>query len=49
VPYLYLPDTLVAYWDKFGIPETLPKYYTFDDGLYAMAWSISTWWSKSAH
>ena len=46
VPYLYRPYSLVAYWNRFAMPATLPKFYTFDEGGYAMAWSISTWWAK---
>lgn len=51
VPYLYPPYQLVSYWDRFGIPATLPKYYSIEyysiqDGLGAMPWPISTWWAK---
>jgi microcin C transport system substrate-binding protein len=46
VPYLYRPYALVSYWDLFGIPATLPKYYTLDDGLYGLPWAPSTWWMK---
>ena len=35
VPHWYTPDIRLAYWDKFGQPETLPPYNpTF----------IDTWW-----
>ncbi len=51
VPYLYRPDRLVAYWDKFGIPSIAPKYYSIDyyviqDGLGGKVWPVSTWWAK---
>jgi microcin C transport system substrate-binding protein len=51
VPFLYRPDRLVAYWDKFGIPATTPKYYSLDfyviqDGLGGKVWPASTWWVK---
>jgi peptide/nickel transport system substrate-binding protein/microcin C transport system substrate-binding protein len=50
VPQLYQPSYSVSYWDKFGIPKTLPKYYTideFNDDTWP-TWAVSGWWSKSA-
>jgi microcin C transport system substrate-binding protein len=51
VPYLYYPDSFVAYWDRFGMPSTLPRYFTIEtgplNGLGAMAWPVSTWWAKN--
>ena len=48
VPYQYRPRTMIAYWDRFGIPATIPKYYSVEDGLnYLMPWPIATWWDKS--
>ena len=31
VPDLYGASYRVSRWDRFGIPKTLPKYYTIDD------------------
>ncbi len=39
VPHWYKPSHTIAYWDKFGRPETKPK---FDRGI------LDTWWSKDA-
>jgi len=47
VPYIYRPFLMVAYWNKFGIPETTPKYYSIEDGIDAMPWPIATWWLKA--
>jgi len=40
VPNWYIATHRVAYWDKFGIPATLPLYYAAD------AWMRMTWWKK---
>jgi hypothetical protein len=42
---------MVAYWDRFGIPAVMPKYFSIDyfqmqDGLGGMPWPIATWWTK---
>jgi microcin C transport system substrate-binding protein len=39
VPHWYKPSHTIAYWDKFGRPETKPK---FDRGI------LDTWWSEDA-
>lgn len=51
VPFRYRPSHMAAYWDKFGIPATMPKYYSMDyyiiqAGLGARVWPDSTWWIK---
>jgi microcin C transport system substrate-binding protein len=51
VPFVYRPDRLVAYWDRFGIPATMPKYYSIDyyiiqAGLGGKPWPLFTWWVK---
>jgi microcin C transport system substrate-binding protein len=47
VPYQYRPNTMIAYWNHFGMPATLPKYYSVEDGLnYLMTWPLDTWWEK---
>ena len=40
VPHFYAASHRVAYRDVFGIPATLPKYYT------APSWVLKTWWRK---
>jgi microcin C transport system substrate-binding protein len=51
VPFIYRPYRLAAYWDIFGIPAVMPKYYSVDyyeiqDGLGGKPWPVSTWWAK---
>ncbi|WP_459872209.1 extracellular solute-binding protein [Endothiovibrio diazotrophicus] len=41
VPQWYIPYFRIAYWDKFGLPKTLPLYYG------AESWMLTTWWAKS--
>lgn len=40
VPNWYIGTHRVAYWDRFGRPEQLPKYYG------AESWMIRTWWKR---
>jgi microcin C transport system substrate-binding protein len=40
VPNWYIATHRVAYWDRFGIPATLPLYYNAD------SWMRMTWWKK---
>jgi len=42
VPNWYIASHRVAYWDKFGMPATLPLYYSAD------SWMRMTWWKKQA-
>ena len=39
-PHWYIASHRIAYWDKFGFPETLPVYFS------AEGWMLSTWWFK---
>lgn len=39
VPHWYKASHTIAYWDKFGQPETKPK---FDRGI------LDTWWFEGA-
>ena len=41
VPNWYIDRHRVAYWDRFGFPDTLPLYYN------ATPWVLATWWRKS--
>ena len=47
VPDLYAADEKASYWDRFGMPEKRPKYFTIESPNSDMvAWPISTWWLK---
>lgn len=41
VPNWYVPTHRIAYWDKFGFPDQLPRYYS------AMEWMLRFSWAKS--
>ncbi len=41
VPNWYINFHRVAYWDKFGLPDTQPLYYDPTN------WLLKTWWIKS--
>ncbi|KZE25960.1 peptide ABC transporter substrate-binding protein [Crenobacter luteus] len=40
VPNWHIPYHRVAWWNRFGQPATLPRYYD------ASNWAIQTWWAK---
>jgi len=42
VPQWFIAYHRVAYWDKFGRPDTLPKYFN------AKSWMIQSWWLKKS-
>lgn len=42
VPNWYINVHRVAYWNKFGIPETQPLYYD------PITWLLKAWWIKSS-
>ena len=47
VPELYFARLPTSYWNKFGRPEVLPKYYSVDSPSDAQpAWPITTWWIR---
>ncbi len=47
VPDLYGPFNRVSRWDKFGIPKTVPKYYTITTPSEWLQWTVTAWWDKS--
>ena len=47
VPDLYAGTNRVSRWDKFGIPKTVPKYYTIATPSDWMQWAVTAWWDKS--
>jgi ABC-type oligopeptide transport system substrate-binding subunit len=49
VPYQYRPNAMMAYWNRFGMPSTLPKFYSVEVGLWPqplLTWPIATWWVR---
>lgn len=47
VPDLYAADEKASYWDRFGMPDKRPNYFTIESPNSDMvAWPISTWWLK---
>ena len=40
VPNWYINVHRIAYWDKFGVPETQPLYYD------PTSWLLKAWWKK---
>ena len=48
VPQLYSPGYSVSYWDKFGIPATMPDFYTIDESGDWPVWAVGSWWRKDA-
>jgi microcin C transport system substrate-binding protein len=40
VPNWYINVHRIAYWDKFGVPETQPLYYE------PISWLLKAWWIK---
>jgi len=47
VPDLYFPYLPTSYWDKFGRPAVMPKYYSIDSpNDLQVAWPIETWWIR---
>jgi microcin C transport system substrate-binding protein len=47
IPLLYRPFSDVAYWDRFGIPERAPRFFSIDEGYGTLPWPLETWWDKS--
>lgn len=50
IPMLYASTEPTSYWNKFGIPATLPKYYNIDTLIEPrnLPWPLWTWWDKTA-
>ena len=41
VPDLYGPFNRVSRWDKFGIPKTVPKFYTITTPSDWLQWTVT--------
>jgi microcin C transport system substrate-binding protein len=49
VPELYSDHEPISYWNKFGLPNVRPKFFTADqapDVDPQLPWPITTWWMK---
>jgi peptide/nickel transport system substrate-binding protein/microcin C transport system substrate-binding protein len=47
IPELYSGSFPVSYWDRFGIPEKRPQFFTIDGGLDVWpSWVVTGWWAK---
>ena len=40
VPNWFIATHRIAYWDRFGVPAHLPRYYA------AESWMLRSWWKK---
>jgi peptide/nickel transport system substrate-binding protein/microcin C transport system substrate-binding protein len=47
VPDLYGGTNRVSRWDRFGIPKTVPKFYTIATPSDWMQWAVTAWWDKA--
>jgi peptide/nickel transport system substrate-binding protein/microcin C transport system substrate-binding protein len=49
IPDLYSASDRASYWNKFGMPQVRPKYFTIESPIAVPApWPITTWWIKKA-
>ena len=50
IPYLYKSTESVSYWNRFGMPKTLPKYYQINSipDVHSLPWPLWAWWDKAA-
>jgi peptide/nickel transport system substrate-binding protein/microcin C transport system substrate-binding protein len=49
VPQLYAADIPLSYWNKFGMPDKRPRFFTVSvtqDLEPQLAWPDLTWWAK---
>lgn len=47
VPDLYGATNRVSRWDKLGIPNVVPKYYTIATPSEYLQWAVTAWWDKA--
>jgi peptide/nickel transport system substrate-binding protein/microcin C transport system substrate-binding protein len=50
IPMLYTNTEPSSYWNRFGIPKVVPKYYQLDSmpDVHSLPWPIWTWWDKAS-
>jgi peptide/nickel transport system substrate-binding protein/microcin C transport system substrate-binding protein len=49
VPQLFAASLNLSYWNKFGLPEKRPRFFTVSvtqDLEPQLAWPELTWWAK---
>ena len=46
VPFRYSADSRVSYWNRFGLPERRPRFYTVESVSASLpAWPLLAWWA----
>jgi ABC-type oligopeptide transport system substrate-binding subunit len=49
IPWSLRPAFNIAWWDRFGMPSRMPRYFTaITDNNNAYPWPIMTWWARPA-
>lgn len=50
VPQLYAYTEPTSYWNRFGIPKVVPKYFQIDSlpDVHSLPWPLWAWWDISA-
>ncbi len=50
IPQVYQPTEQISYWNKFGMPATVPQHFAADtySNDIVPPWPLWTWWSKDA-
>ena len=50
LPMLYANTEPTSYWNRFGMPKTVPKYFQIDSmpDVHSLPWPLWTWWDLAA-
>ena len=50
LPMLYANTEPISYWNRFGMPKTVPKYFQIDSmpDVHSLPWPLWTWWDLAA-
>lgn len=50
IPQLYASTEPISYWNRFGMPQVVPKYFQIDSmpDVHSLPWPLWAWWDKSA-
>jgi peptide/nickel transport system substrate-binding protein/microcin C transport system substrate-binding protein len=49
VPYVYASNERSSYWNRFGMPDRRPRYFTLESpNTELLAWAVGTWWVRPA-
>jgi len=50
LPQLYAYTEPISYWNRFGIPDRVPRYFQIDSypDVHSQPWPLWTWWDKAA-